>query len=428
MIEKIRKKFIAYTMLAVISVFSVIIVSINGLFLYRTVNELDSVTQIIADSGGILRKNKNFDHPTEENKGNDDPEFHKNNEPHPDGRMFKNKEMPYATRYFFAVYDTEQKLTEINLENIISVEQEDAEKITDALVKKGISAGWKNSRRYRVSKTETGYIVIVLDSENQVSSMLSVLIITLLVSFASTAVLYIIIRVSSKKVIRPIAESYEKQKQFITDAGHELKTPLTAISANMELVKMTSGENKWTDAVARQTDKMTKLINQLIRLSKMDEDSFGYEMNEFSLSEAAADTVDSFGGVTDSKGIKLITDIKSGISVINDEAAVRQIISVIMDNAVKYCDEHGEISVSLSQINQHVSKNKAILTIQNDFADTDRFDSEKVFDRFYRGDKAHVSDGSFGLGLSIARSAADSCGIKLSADKGNKKVIFSIVL
>ena len=424
MIEKIRKKYIKITMIAVISVFMVITLSINGLFSYRTISYLNEITHIIVDSGGHLRKNKNDTN----NIKDDNHEIHKNDGPHQDEKIFRNKEMPFATRYFFAVYDEENNLTEINLDYIASVEQSDAEKIADSLISKGESTGWNDNMRYRVAKIENGYMVVVMDAENQVKSILSILGITVVVSLLSTVLLYIIIKIFSKKIIRPITESYEKQKQFITDAGHELKTPLTAISANMEIIKMTSGETKWTDAVERQTDKMTRLITQLIRLSKMDEESMQHEMNEFSLSEAISDTADAFSGVAENKGLNFKTDIQPDISVINDESAVRQLVSILMDNALKYCDNNGEITVILKLHTYSFSKNKAILIVRNDFADTDKFEPDKVFDRFYRGNKAHVSDGSFGLGLSIARSVAESCNIQLSADKNSDKVWFSMVL
>ena len=424
MIEKIRKKFIKITMIAVVSIFMVITLSINGLFAYKIISDLNAVTQIIVDSGGHLRKNKNdINHFKEEN-----PDFHQNIKPNVNKDLFKNKEMPFATRYFFAVYDEEKNLTVINLEYIASVEQNDAEIISDTLIRKGISTGWNNGMRYRVAKTEKGYMVVVMDADNQVKSILSILGITVVVSLLSTVVLYIIIKIFSKKIIRPITESYEKQKQFITDAGHELKTPLTAISANMEIIKMTSGETKWTDAVERQTDKMTKLITQLIHLSKMDEESVKHEMNDFSLSEAVSDTADAFSGIAENKGLKIKSDIKPDISVKNDESAVRQLISILMDNALKYCESNGEITVTLISQEYSFSKNKVILTIQNDFENTAKFEPDKVFDRFYRGNKAHISDGSFGLGLSIARSVAESCNIHLSADKNSDKVWFTMAL
>lgn len=432
MIEKLRKKFIIFTMIAVMSVFAVIILGVNGLFFYRTVNELDSTTQMIVNSDGHLRKAKNENNNPNSNPKADDTEMrneedanHQNNQ---NNRKFKNKEMPYATRYFFARTDEELNIIEVNTEYIASVEQDEAEDIISGIIKSGDETGWNGTRRYRISKIKNGYMAVVLDAENQVKYMISILGITFLVSAVSIAVLYIIIRLIARKAVRPIAESYDKQKQFITDAGHELKTPLTAISANMEIVKMTAGESKWTDAVDRQTDKMIKLINNLISLSKMDEGKIEQEITEFSFSEAVLDTVESLGSIGVKKEIVIDTDIQPDILIVNDESMLRQLVSILMDNALKYCDEHGKVSVILHSHNHSFGKNKTILMIQNDFADAEKFEPDKVFDRFYRGNKAHTSNGSFGLGLSIARNIAESCGIKLSADKSDSKVIFTAVV
>lgn len=424
MIEKLRKKFIFFTMLAVISVFAVIILGVNGLFFYRTVNELNSTTQMIVNSDGHLRKMKNDNEPKADDieKKNDEDTYH------PNDRAFKDKEMPYATRYFFAETDDELNITEINTDYIASVEQEEAEDIINDIINSDDEMGWNGTRRYRVSKIKSGYMIVVLDAENQIKSMMSILMITFLVSAVSITILFIIIRLIARKAVRPIAESYEKQKQFITDAGHELKTPLTAISANMEIVKMSAGESKWTDAVDRQTDKMIKLINHLISLSKMDEGKTEQEIKKFSFSETVLDTVDSFGSIAVSKGVVIETDIQPDILIVNDESMLRQLVSILIGNAIKYCDEHGKVRTVLHSHNHSFGKNKTILMIQNDFADAEKFEPDKVFDRFYRGNKAHTSDGSFGLGLSIARNIADSCGIRLIADKNDSEVIFTVVI
>ncbi|MDD6827111.1 MAG: HAMP domain-containing sensor histidine kinase [Oscillospiraceae bacterium] len=425
MLEKLRKKFIFYTMTAVISVFSVIILGINGLFLYYTANELDSVTQMIVDSDGNIRKPKNGN---SHQKDNINETRRKTDTYHSDDKVFKSREMPYATRYFYAKTDDEYNILEINMDCIASVDDGKANKIITDIILSENKTGWNSTYRYRFSKTENGYMIVVLDSENQLKSLFSILGITILVSTVSIIVLFIIIRRIARKAVLPIAESYEKQKQFITDAGHELKTPLTAISANMAIVKMTSGESKWTDAIDRQTDKMIKLINHLISLSRMDEKKTVHETAEFHLSEAVQDTVESFGIISVSRKISVESSIKPNVVIVNNELMIRQLVSILMDNAVKYCDENGKVRVVMQNHNHTFGKNKILLTIQNDFSDTDNFDPDKVFERFYRGNKAHTSDGSFGLGLSIARNIADSCGIKLSAGKNDFSVVFTVII
>lgn len=419
MISKLKKKFIGYTMCAVIAIFTVIILGINGLNLFRTVNELDLITQIIINSDGHLHRNQT----------KPPSQFPDNREPYSSREerfINNNKEMPFATRFFLVRLDGDMNILELNTENIASIEKEQAEKISEELVKKHKSSGWYDFMRYRFAETDSGYSLAVLDATAQIKTLLSVLGITLSVSAAATAVLFVIIYNIAGRVIRPISESYEKQKQFITDAGHELKTPLTAISANSEILKMTYGENEWSDAIERQTEKMRRLIIQLISLSKMDENAVLPAVEPFSLSDAAYDTADAFKSIAARRSIAIITEIEGGITISNDENAIRQIISIIMDNAVKYCSEGGTISLELKNEKHFFGKNRISFIIANDYPDTDSFEPDKVFDRFYCGDKSHTSEVSFGLGLSIAASLAKNCGIVIKADKADGRVIFTL--
>lgn len=419
MIRKLKKKFIGYTMCAVISIFTVIILGINGLNFFRTVNELNMITQIIISSDGHLHRNL-------EKPPSQFPDNRERYSSREERFMNDNKEMPFATRFFLVRLDGDMNILELDTENIASIEKEQAEIIAVELIKKHKESGWYNSMRYKFAKTDSGYSLAVLDATAQIKTVLSVLGITLLVSAAATAVLFVIIYNIAGRVIRPISESYEKQKQFITDAGHELKTPLTAISANSEILKMTYGENEWSDAIERQTEKMRRLIIQLINLSKMDENAVSHIVEPFSLSDAAYDTADAFKSIAARRNISLMTDIEGSITVTNDENAVRQIISIIMDNAVKYCDDGGTISLSLKSEKHFLGKNRVSFVISNDYFDADSFEANKVFDRFYCGDKSHTSEGSFGLGLSIAASLAQNIGISIKADKADGKVFFTL--
>ncbi|MGN1134627.1 MAG: sensor histidine kinase [Oscillospiraceae bacterium] len=419
MIGKLKKKFIGYTMCAVIAIFTVIIIGINGLNLFRTVNELDLITQIIVNSDGHLHRNQT----------KAISQFSDNRDPYSSREerfMNNNKEMPFATRFFLVRLDSDMNILELDTDNIASIEKEQAEIITEELIKKHKELGWYDSMRYRLAETDGGYSLAVLDANAQIKTLLSVLGITLAVSAAAAAVLFVIIYNIAGRVIHPISESYEKQKQFITDAGHELKTPLTAISANSEILKMTYGENEWSDAIDRQTEKMRRLIIQLISLSKMDENAVSLTVEPFSLSDAAYDTADTFKSIAARRSISVKTDIEGGITITNDENAIRQIISIIMDNAVKYCSEGGTITLTLKNEKHFFVKNRILFIIANDFPDVDSFEPDKVFDRFYCGDKSHSSEGSFGLGLSIAASLAQNSGISIKADKTDGRVFFTL--
>jgi len=196
-------------------------------------------------------------------------------------------------------------------------------------------------------------------------------------------------------------EAYDKQKQFITDASHELKTPLTVISANVEILSLSYGQNEWSDGITRQANAMRNLIGQMIQMAKMDENDTVLEIERFNLSDAIYDTAMSFEALAAHRALQLNIEIAPDINILGNEAAVRQVSAILMDNAIKYCDADGEVSAVLSSTGK---RGGAMLTVTNSFAAIDTLDTEHLFDRFYRGSKARESSNSFGLGLSIAKS------------------------
>jgi len=196
-------------------------------------------------------------------------------------------------------------------------------------------------------------------------------------------------------------EAYDKQKQFITDASHELKTPLTVISANAEILALSYGQNEWSDGITRQANTMRNLIGQMIQMAKMDENDTVLEVERFNLSDAIYDTAMSFEALAAHRALRLHIEIAPNISILGNEASVRQVAAILIDNAIKYCDANGEVSTVLTSTGK---RGGAMLTVTNSFSAINTLDTEHLFDRFYRGSKARESSNSFGLGLSIAKS------------------------
>ncbi len=217
------------------------------------------------------------------------------------------------------------------------------------------------------------------------------------IGIVSFLLVLLVILLASGRAVKPIAESYARQKQFVTDAGHELKTPLTVISANNELARMIYGESEWFDSIDKQVAKMNGLVRSLITLAKMDEEQKPV-FSLFNLSDAVYDTAKSFENLIHSGGRLLVFDIAEGITCTGDESALRRVVSILIDNAAKYCDERGKVTVRLYRDRQ------IRLQVINDFSGAADCDFSRVFERFYRADKARVSDGSYGLGLSIAKA------------------------
>ena len=219
-----------------------------------------------------------------------------------------------------------------------------------------------------------------------------------LVLLGSGALILALTILLSKRVVRPVAESYEKQRQFITDANHELKTPLTLILSNLDIVEEEVGKNEWLEDIRTEGERMGKMINQLVTLSRMKESQKGMVFASFDLSAAVADTVSDFQHLAVEEEKNLSVLVQPGITCQGDEGLIRRLVSILMDNALKYCDPGGEIRVTLTK------KRHPVLTVENTYREKDFLELDKLFDRFYRGDKARTWSGSFGVGLSIAKS------------------------
>lgn len=218
----------------------------------------------------------------------------------------------------------------------------------------------------------------------------------------------------SGRAVRPIAQSVEKQRQFITDAGHELKTPLTIISANCEVLEMEMEKNEWLTGIEKQVARLRKLVNDLVALSRLDEGRPMGEEARFSLSDAVCDTALAFSAAAERAGKRLRVEAEPGVFVTGDEAALRQLTAILVDNAVKYADAGGAVSVCLR------GGRHPVLTVENDCRSVDEMPLSRLFDRFYRFDPARTGDGSHGLGLSIARSIAEAHRAALRAEKAGE--------
>ncbi|MCD8326147.1 MAG: HAMP domain-containing histidine kinase, partial [Lachnospiraceae bacterium] len=230
------------------------------------------------------------------------------------------------------------------------------------------------------------------------STMRSFVLASIGASAAGLMIVFFVLMLVSGKIVKPFSESYEKQKQFITDAGHELKTPLTIIDADTEILEMDYGENKWAKDIHRQTKRLTELTNDLITLSRMEETETVSLTETVNLSEIVKEEVNSFYNLAATQNKALESEIDSCIEMQGDEKALHRLVSILLDNAVKYSQKGGKISVTLKE--QH---RNARLIVYNTTTEIKRESLSQLFDRFYRTDQSRNSkSGGYGLGLSIA--------------------------
>ena len=341
----------------------------------------------------------------------------------PDRSNFITRESSYSTRYFTVEFNTSGQVTSINTDKIASVTREEAENTAKSLYESYTDRGWIGEYRYKIIREPLATRMVFLDGSSNRELYRSYLLTSALVLLGSGLVAFLLIILFSTRAVTPVAESYEKQKQFVTNVNHELKTPLTLILANLDIAESELGKNEWLDDIRYEGKQMASLVEQLVSLSRMDEESTQLSFEDFNVSEMLLDITSEFKPAALASGRTFSTDIDPNVSIKGDEAVLRQIVSVLLDNALKYCDEGGEICCSLSK-GKHLT-----LSVTNSFANVNSTDLNRLFDRFYRQDKARTSGSGFGIGLSIAKAMTEKHGGRIQAYKADENTIgFKVVI
>lgn len=289
-------------------------------------------------------------------------------------------ETPFETRYFTVTVDENGEVTDCDLDRIAAVDEETAEEYTQTAQQKNKTTGFQGIYRYRVTETEDGAKYVFLDCRREISNFRTVLVTTISVSLLGLAAVFVLVVIFSRMVFRPVEESIQKQKRFITDASHELKTPLTIIDANIEVMEMESGESQWTKSTRKQIQRLSGLVQQLVTLSRLDEEKGLEEKCEFNLSEAVSECVQPYESLAQTREKNLTLNIEEDITYTGDERSIRQLAGILMDNAVKYSSENGNITLTLKKKGK-----KIFLEVYNDADDLPQGKLDVLFERFYTG-------------------------------------------
>ncbi|WP_040205837.1 sensor histidine kinase [Neobacillus jeddahensis] len=272
--------------------------------------------------------------------------------------------------------------------------------------------------------------IIFLDVTEANKTLLELLTTLLLVGIIMLVVIFIISLYFANRAIKPIAKTWEMQKQFVADASHELKTPLSIINANYDVLMENQDETiksqlKWLGYMRIGTDRMTKLVNDLLCLTKIEGVNAEIRILPFDFSKVVHDSMLSMEAVMLEKQLNLSYSIEPDIMVKSDVERMKQVVTILFENAIKYANENGEIDVTLLK-----SKRQVTFTIKNSGKGIAKQDLPKIFDRFYRGDPSRTQDtGGYGLGLSIAKTILDSLGGDIHATSiENKWTTFTVTL
>ena len=305
-----------------------------------------------------------------------------------------------AALYFTVDLDEHGQALRANTSHIASVSEEEAIELAGKL-DVARDTGSLDNYRYKMYVTpEGGYRIVFLDSSSRHTSVLRVLLLSALLGLVSWLLMLALVMLLSRKAILPIAENMERQRQFVTDAGHELKTPVAIITANVDAMELRTGENKYSRNIRSQADRLSELVKNLLTLARVDEYSVLEKPEQIDFTALCTELFSTFRESAELKQIHYSLDLEGGLTISGDRNLLTQFCSILADNAVKYCPEKGEILVRLWQDAKGVS-----LRISNSVTEVPNLD--RLFDRFYRADSSrNQKNGGFGIGLSAARTIA----------------------
>ncbi|MGV3011208.1 sensor histidine kinase [Streptococcus thoraltensis] len=411
MFKRLRIRFILVASLAISILMATILGITTSVRYFQTQGEISAVLEVLSENKGSFpsldETKKKLGQPT-------------------------NKDTLSKYRFLSARIASDGTVYDINTSNISELSPEEAISYAESLAKSGHETGhFSDGLRYyayqvnQLKSEET--FVVLLDATGILAEYQALLKISIWLGLGGIIFFTVIISVLSKKVIEPYVRNYEKQKRFITNAGHELKTPLAIISANNELVELMNGESEWTQSTTVQVRRLTDLINQMVTLARLEEQE-DVVLRDLDFSAIAKDAAEDFKGLVMKDGKTFRMDIAPDIHVKAEEKSLFELVTILVDNANKYCDPGGEVRVSLKSIGT-VSK-KAKLSISNTYKEGKNIDYSRFFERFYREDESHNNErkSGYGIGLSMAESMVNLFHGKIAAHYKNDDITFTVIL
>ena len=402
MLKRLKTKFVIATIAALAVMLTLIVGAINA-FNYQSV---------VADADGTLEL-------IMENSGRFPP--HNPEEIPPNVDITLTPESPFETRYFSVVFVGNTPVA-VNTSSIAAINDTQAIEIGRLVLSKDIDQGFYKNYRYLIGDKDGKTRVIFLDCTRLLDSANTFLWLSILVSLFSVFAVFVLLWVISDRIVNPMVDGYEKQKTFITNAGHDIKTPITIIDADAELLEMEIGENEWLKDIKKQTARLATLTGELIYLSRMEEQE-NSSFIDFPISDVIEEAVSSFGAPAKTKNITITSQLPPAIYYKGDESAIKKLITLLLDNAIKYSPEGETVDVTLKKTGFGIG-----IRISNVATNITNLSVKRMFDRFYRSDEARGSGGGFGIGLSVASAIVRAHKGKISAEKQGNRLVIEVVL
>lgn len=393
MTKKLKKRFVIFTMTAVACLLVFIVIAINGLNWVMLDRQSDMVMEILVESGGVFQ-NMNFNRP---------PLFM---QPPDMDRM-------RSARFFIVRSDADGNIRNVNTDQIFSIDVETAKNYALTAWETGKESGRIKEYKFTVKQIGPNRLTFFMDISRQNESFYLVLFVSSAIAVFCWLIVLVFVLLFSGKAIRPILAGMEKQKQFITNAGHEMKTPLAIIQSNNDTMALIHGENKYNAHIRTQTKRLNALMSNLLILARLDEE-IPLPTEPINISEVANELLPAYQDAALTHNLQLQVQIEPNITLLIHKDSLQQMLTILLDNALKYTPENGNIRLALTRHGRRIQ-----IIAENTCDPAHEADPERLFERFYRGDTARtqsVESSGYGVGLSAARAICENFSGKLTAE------------
>ena len=395
MFQQLQKSFIKNAMLSFSLVLAFVLLLVNGIYYKQTVEQIDRVATMLIDHNGIFP-----DAPSTNPPVNFLEEFMTL------GTEWK-KDDQLSTRYAVVKFSNQQ-IQSINQTNLVSVDEEVLKKQAQEIKSGNVQIGWSKMLRFRLSNGNEESLLVFVDAKKEIQQIVRLIIVTILVFFICLIGIYTLIRLLSKRAIQPFVDNVKKQQQFISNASHEIKTPLAVLSANNDLLAMMGTENRWIDSNRRQIKRLNALVEQMLLLARYDESSLTVIVEKIDLVQISKEIIDDLSPVLQEKGLTVQFQGDTSYEVNADKSSIQELIRILIDNAIKYTVIDKVITIKVTT--------EAFCMVNQTEPMTDE-QVRQLFDRFYRVDSSrNRTTGGSGLGLSIAQKIAEMNQLQLSSE------------
>lgn len=419
--RRLRTRFVVAAMIAVSVVLFALVGTMNVVNYLGVCESADERLTLISQGGLSIPDESSSSSPEGVAKGVAAGE----SSPAGDGRDKEPKhemspEAPFEVRWFSVTFPSDGADAQVDLDRIASVTRAEAQAMAEAVASLPAERGFYGACRYLRVEGDQGAEVYFLDSSRDLDSFESFLASSAAVSALGWLLVFVLVVIFSGRATRPVVESYEKQKRFVTDASHEIKTPLAVIAAANDVIEMEHGESEWTSSIREQVDRLSALTERLVLLARMDEQDRPSARERVDLSSQADRLIESFEALAASRGKSLRAEIDRSCECEGDRAALAQAMELLLDNATRYAPRDSAIAVSLARHGKMLR-----FSVENDLAAPLTCDPERLFDRFYREDASRSSEtGGTGVGLSVVRAVARAHGGRASAHVEGSCIVF----